>query len=148
MADPARAKAVLARLRAMGVGLAVDDFGTGYTSLGWLRELPVTTLKIDKSFVMDFDAVIVASIVQLGRSLGLRSSPRGSRTPQSWEALRALGCDLVQGYHLSRPQPEAVLTPWLRTAASTIADRRVVPRALGVVREHHAPVTVDHERPG
>jgi len=120
MADPARAKAVLARLRAMGVGLAVDDFGTGYTSLGWLRELPVTTLKIDKSFVMDFDSVIVASIVQLGRNLGLQVVAEGVEDAESWEALRALGCDLVQGYYLSRPQPEAVLTPWLRTAASTV----------------------------
>ncbi len=127
MADPAGAKAVLARLRAMGVGLAVDDFGTGYTSLGWLRELPVTTLKIDKSFVMDFDSVIVASIVQLGRSLGLQVVAEGVEDSESWEALRALGCDLVQGYHLSRPQPEAVLTPWLRTAASTVATGGLSP---------------------
>ena len=117
MADPARAKAVLDRLRAMGVDLAVDDFGTGYTSLRWLRELPVTTLKIDKSFVMDFDSVIVSSIVQLGRSLGLQVVAEGVEDAASWEQLRALGCDLVQGYYLSRPQPEAVLTPWL--AAST-----------------------------
>jgi EAL domain-containing protein (putative c-di-GMP-specific phosphodiesterase class I) len=126
MADPPRAKAVLARLSAMGVDLAVDDFGTGYTSLAWLRDLPLNTLKIDKSFVINMaagggDAVIVRSTVQLGRSLGLRVVAEGVEDAGSLDELRALGCDLAQGYHLSRPQPEELLTPWLRTAASTSA---------------------------
>jgi diguanylate cyclase (GGDEF)-like protein len=126
MADPPRAKAVLARLSAMGVSLAVDDFGTGYTSLAWLRDLPLDTLKIDKSFVINMaagggDAVIVRSTVQLGRSLGLRVVAEGVEDAGSWDELVALGCDLAQGYHLSRPQPEDLLTPWLRTAAGTSA---------------------------
>jgi diguanylate cyclase (GGDEF)-like protein len=124
MADPPRAKAVLARLAALGVGLAVDDFGTGYTSLSWLRDLPLTTLKIDKSFVMKMasvegDALIVRSTVQLGSSLGLKVVAEGVEDAASWGELRALGCDLAQGYYFSRPQAEPVLTPWLRTAAST-----------------------------
>jgi diguanylate cyclase (GGDEF)-like protein len=123
MADPPRAKAVLARLSALGVGLAVDDFGTGYTSLSWLRDLPLTTLKIDKSFVMkmssvDGDAKIVRSTVQLGRSLGMKVVAEGVEDEASWDELKALGCSLAQGYYYSRPQGEAALTPWLRTAAS------------------------------
>ena len=130
MADPPRAKAVLARLSALGVGLAVDDFGTGYTSLSWLRDLPLTTLKIDKSFVLkmssvDGDAKIVRSTVQLGRSLGLKVVAEGVEDEASWDELKALGCSLAQGYYYSRPQAEAVLTPWLRTAASTSATGAV-----------------------
>ena len=126
MADPPRAKAVLARLSALGVSLAVDDFGTGYTSLSWLRDLPLNTLKIDKSFVMHMatdegDAKIVRSTVQLGRSLGLKVVAEGVEDQASWVQLLGLGCDLAQGYHLSRPQPPERLTPWLRTAASTSA---------------------------
>jgi diguanylate cyclase (GGDEF)-like protein len=118
MADPPRVKAVLARLAALGVTLAVDDFGTGYTSLSWLRELPLTTLKIDKSFVLNMQrdeghAVIVRSTVQLGRSLGLRVIAEGVEERESWDELRALGCDIAQGYLLSRPQPAETLGGWL-----------------------------------
>jgi len=126
MSDPPRAKAVLARLSALGVSLAVDDFGTGYTSLSWLRDLPLSTLKIDRSFVMrmatdEGDATIVRSTVQLGRSLGLKVVAEGVEDEASWAQLLGLGCDVAQGYHLSRPQAEAALTPWLRTAARTSA---------------------------
>jgi EAL domain-containing protein (putative c-di-GMP-specific phosphodiesterase class I) len=118
MADPPRVKAVLARLAALGVTLAVDDFGTGYTSLSWLRELPLTTLKIDKSFVLTMHrdeghAVIVRSTVQLGRSLGLRVIAEGVEERESCEDLRALGSDVAQGYLLSRPQPAEALSGWL-----------------------------------
>ena len=118
MADPPRVKAVLARLAALGVTLAVDDFGTGYTSLAWLRELPLTTLKIDKSFVLNMGcdeghAVIVRSTVQLGRSLGLRVIAEGVEERECWNELRALGCDVAQGYLLSRPQPADALCGWL-----------------------------------
>ena len=111
---------------ALGVSLAVDDFGTGYTSLSWLRDLPLNTLKIDKSFVLHMatdenDAKIVRSTVQLGRSLGLKVVAEGVEDQASWVQLLGLGCDLAQGYHLSRPQPPERLTPWLRTAASTSA---------------------------
>jgi diguanylate cyclase (GGDEF)-like protein len=127
MADPGRVKAVLARLAARGVTLAVDDFGTGYTSLAWLRELPLRTLKIDKSFVLNMatdegDRVIVRSTIQLGRSLGLRVVAEGVEDEASWEALCELGCDTVQGYHLSRPQAPDKLTPWLLERAQYVVD--------------------------
>jgi len=119
MADPVRAKAVLHRLADLGVRLAIDDFGTGYTSLAWLRDLPVTTLKIDKSFVMSMgereqDAVIVRSSVQLGRNLGLHVVAEGMEGEDAWRALVALGCEQAQGYFLSRPQAAEPLTGWLR----------------------------------
>jgi diguanylate cyclase (GGDEF)-like protein len=125
MADPPRVKAVLARLSALGVTLAVDDFGTGYTSLAWLRDLPLTTLKIDKSFVLNMaadagDAVIVRSTVQLGRNLGLRVVAEGVEDADTWDELCALGCELAQGYHLARPQPAEQLTPWLLDAADRV----------------------------
>jgi diguanylate cyclase (GGDEF)-like protein len=118
MVDPVRSQAVIAGLADLGVGLAIDDFGTGYTSLSWLGELPVTTLKIDKSFVIDMGsheeaAAIVRSSVHLGADLGLRVVAEGVEDGQCWSGLADLGCDYIQGYFLSRPQPADVLDRWL-----------------------------------
>jgi diguanylate cyclase (GGDEF)-like protein len=118
LVDPQGAKAVLGRLHAMGVGLAIDDFGTGYSSLSYLSELPVTELKIDRSFVMsmatsDGDAFIVRSTIDLGRNLGLRVVAEGVETESVWNRLGELGCDVGQGYYLSRPVPATELTRWL-----------------------------------
>jgi diguanylate cyclase (GGDEF)-like protein len=118
MADPARAMTVLHRLNAMGVRLAIDDFGTGYSSLAYLKRLRAHAIKIDRSFVMHMtadpsDAVIVRSIIDLARNLGLNSIAEGVEDEQTLQALRAMGCDQVQGYHLSPPQPVGDLTPWL-----------------------------------
>ena len=126
MEDPEGAKAVLARLHAMGVGLAIDDFGTGYSSLSYLSELPVTELKIDRSFVMsmatsDGDAFIVRSTIDLGRNLGLRVVAEGVETESVWNRLGELGCDVGQGYYLSRPVPATELTRWLVAMRSTEA---------------------------
>jgi diguanylate cyclase (GGDEF)-like protein len=119
MADPVRAMQVLDELRELGVGLSLDDFGTGYSSLAYLKSLAVDELKIDKSFVMhmdtdDGDAVIVRSTVDLGHNLGLRVVAEGVETPEAWERLRDMGCDLAQGYLLTKPLPGDELTTWLR----------------------------------
>ncbi len=119
LADPIRAMHVLSRLSDMGVRLAIDDFGTGYSSLAYLKRLPVDELKIDKSFVQgmerdDNDAVIVRSTIDLGRNLGLRVVAEGVETDEAWRRLVALGCDVAQGYYLSRPVPAAELASWLR----------------------------------
>ena len=118
MVDPKGSKEVLARLHEMGVGLAIDDFGTGYSSLSYLSELPVTELKIDRSFVMsmatsDGDAFIVRATIDLGRNLGLRVVAEGVETEAVWNRLAELGCDVGQGYYLSRPVPATELTRWL-----------------------------------
>ncbi len=118
MVDPIRAKAVLSELAQLGVGIAIDDFGTGYTSLSWLCELPVTTLKIDKSFVMRMtdrseDAAIVRSSVQLAGNLGLSVVAEGVEDSDAWHGLAELGCDYLQGYYFSRPQPAAAIETWL-----------------------------------
>ena len=120
MADPMRAMAVLARLSALGVGLSLDDFGVGYSSLTYLKKLPVTEIKIDKSFVMNIcsdesDALIVRSTIGLARSLGLRVVAEGVETEEAWARLVALGCDIAQGYHLCRPKPAHELAAWLAT---------------------------------
>jgi diguanylate cyclase (GGDEF)-like protein len=119
LADPIRAMHVLSRLSGMGVRLAIDDFGTGYSSLAYLKRLPVDELKIDKSFVQGMDddendAVIVRSTIDLGRNLGLRVVAEGVETAEAWAQLVALGCDVAQGYYLSRPVPAAELASWLR----------------------------------
>ena len=118
MADPNRAIAILRRLSDQGVSLSIDDFGTGYSSLAYLKRLPVDEVKVDRSFVMNMasdadDAVIVRSTVDLAHNLGMRAVAEGVEDAQSWDHLRVLGCDAVQGYHLARPMPARDLTSWL-----------------------------------
>ncbi len=117
MVDPARASEVLTRLHHMGISLAIDDFGTGYSSLGYLKRLPVSAVKIDKSFVKnmeadDNDAVIVRSTVELAHNLGLQVIAEGVETSYLWERLAALGCDAAQGYYVSQPMPAEALSRW------------------------------------
>ena len=106
MVDPPRAAETLGSIADLGVKIAIDDFGTGYTSLSWLKRLPVTTLKVDRSFVMDMhtnddDAAIVRSTVNLARDLGLEVGwPRARRLTEAWNDLKELHCDLAQGYRL------------------------------------------------
>ncbi len=119
MADPIRAADVVDRLSGLGIGLAIDDFGTGYSSLSYLKRLPVSEIKIDKSFVMSMtsqenDAVIVRSTVDLGRNLGLRVVAEGVETIEMFNELKRLGCDIAQGYLLSRPLAADDLTAWAK----------------------------------
>ena len=113
-----RAAATLRRLGAMGVALSLDDFGTGWSSMGHLRRLPVQELKIDRSFVQRIcedprDTAIVRSVVDLGVGLGMRVVAEGVEDEATWNALREMGCDEAQGWLLSRAEPAEVLTPWL-----------------------------------
>ncbi len=108
VADLPRARAALDDLRAMGVMIAIDDFGTGYSSLTQLQQLPVDEIKIDRSFVTRMetdrqDAVLVHSIIDLGRNLGLRVTAEGVETENVRQVLAQLGCDYAQGFHLGRP---------------------------------------------
>jgi diguanylate cyclase (GGDEF)-like protein len=123
MADPARALSVLKQLSELGIRLSIDDFGTGYSSLGYLKRLPVDELKIDKSFVLNMsndenDAAIVRSTIDLGRNLGLVVVAEGVENLAVWERLSALGCDIAQGFFLSRPKPAAEMTIWMHAFAA------------------------------
>ncbi|HVN13617.1 MAG TPA: bifunctional diguanylate cyclase/phosphodiesterase [Kineosporiaceae bacterium] len=120
-ADPHRAMLVLAQLREMGVRLAIDDFGTGYSSLSYLTRLQPDEIKIDKSFVQNMrtdanSAVIVRSTIELGHALGLTTVAEGVEDQYTYDALTALGCDRIQGYHVARPMPADALRIWWGTA--------------------------------
>jgi EAL domain-containing protein (putative c-di-GMP-specific phosphodiesterase class I) len=122
LTDPVRTKAILEELAEMGVRLAIDDFGTGYSSLAYLKRLPITQIKIDRSFVIGMesdedDATIVRSTIDLGRNLGLEVVAEGVESEQTWNHLRDLGCDVAQGYYLSRPVPPDELAAWLMRRA-------------------------------
>jgi EAL domain-containing protein (putative c-di-GMP-specific phosphodiesterase class I) len=118
MADPTRSIGVLGRLSSVGVELSIDDFGTGYSSLSYLRRLPIDEIKIDRSFVTRMhvdpdDSMIVRATVDLGRNLGFRVVAEGVENAQTWDQLRVLGCDIAQGYFLSRAMAPAEATRWL-----------------------------------
>lgn len=118
MVDPVRSKEVLDALRGLGVRIAVDDYGTGYSSLAYLRELAVDELKLDKSFVIPMltdagAAAIVQSTVELAHALGLRMVAEGVESEAHLRELARLGCDVAQGYHISRPAPAEQLGAWL-----------------------------------
>ena len=119
LSDPMRARAVLSRLHELGVKVAIDDFGTGNSSLGYLKRLPISVLKVDKSFVTrmiesEDDAVIVRSTVDLGHNLGLKVVAEGVESPEVYRTLRDLGCDIVQGFHLGRPAPASAISAMRR----------------------------------
>jgi diguanylate cyclase (GGDEF)-like protein len=119
MVDSVRAMQVLTGLHDLGVRIAIDDFGTGYSSLSHLRRLPVDEIKIDKSFVVDMaaredNALIVRSIIDLAHHRDLAVVAEGVETLQIRDLLAGLGCDMAQGYGVSRPLPAADLTRWLQ----------------------------------
>jgi diguanylate cyclase (GGDEF)-like protein len=125
LADPVRTKCVLERLSAMGIRLSIDDFGVGYSSLSYLKSLPVSEIKIDRSFVMKMlhdedDAVIVRSTIDLGRNLGLDVVAEGVESEAVWCELGALGCNLAQGFFLSRPLPADELAAWIHRPRGVI----------------------------
>ena len=129
MADPRRTTEALRRLGDLGITIAVDDFGTGHSALGYLRRLPVGEIKVDKSFVLAMsqsasDQAIVRTIVDLAHNLGLPVVAEGIEDDAADHALRAIGCDVGQGYLYSRPLPAPELTRWLRARS---------PRATNVV---------------
>lgn len=113
--------AMLTRLRLKGFKLAMDDFGTAYSSIVQLHKMPFSELKIDRSFVMnmmtdDSCRVIVAALIDLARNLGLASVAEGVENGESWTALQAMGCDSAQGYHFSRPIAADRIAPFVRAA--------------------------------
>ena len=118
MADPERALATVSRLSGAGIRISVDDFGTGYSSLENLRRLPIDELKIDRSFVTPMlndrsDLIIVRSTINLAHDLGLRIIAEGVEDAQTLDRLTVLGCDLAQGFHLSRPMSPENFDGWM-----------------------------------
>ena len=112
---------VLQTLRGVGMEIAVDDFGTGYSSLAYLVQLPINALKIDRAFVKDLEdgrqsAMVVASIISLAHGLNLQVIAEGVETEAQAVQLRAMGCDLLQGYLFSRPIPFDQLVTMLSAA--------------------------------
>jgi EAL domain-containing protein (putative c-di-GMP-specific phosphodiesterase class I) len=128
MANPALAMETLTGLHELGVRLSIDDYGTGYSSMAYLKRLPVDELKVDRSFVFnmtnsDNDAFLVRSAIDLGHNLGLTVVAEGVEESEHVTALRELGCDIAQGYHYARPMPPAQLADWLRTTGHTGTER-------------------------
>jgi EAL domain-containing protein (putative c-di-GMP-specific phosphodiesterase class I) len=118
MGDPDSTIALLKRLRDIGLDLSIDDFGTGYSSLSYLQRLPVSELKIDRSFVTNIESLpgtqmLVKAIIEMGHGLGLSVIAEGIETAAERETLRLLGCDSMQGYFVSKPLYAEGLQKWL-----------------------------------
>lgn len=128
MRDPAASHRVVSALVDLGVGVSIDDYGTGYSSLAYLRDLPATELKLDRSFVAPLTsdpraAAIVRTTVDLAHSLGLRLVAEGVEDAATLDRLHQLGADVTQGYHHARPMPAAELTAWLAARPAPRAHR-------------------------
>jgi diguanylate cyclase (GGDEF)-like protein len=128
MADPDGSLVTLDRLRSLGIKISIDDFGTGYSSLGRLRELPIDEIKIDKSFVQNAahdqrDRALVRSTVELGHALDLRVVAEGVEDEETYAFLARTGCDIVQGYYISKPLPPDQFTTWLHGTTSHSVTR-------------------------
>lgn len=126
MSDPDLTISVLKRLAALGINCSLDDFGTGYSSLTYIKKLPIDELKIDRSFIQHIidtpaDEAIVSSTITLAHSLGLHVVAEGVEDAHTMELLDALGCDIAQGYHLSRPLPPEEFVRWLHKRERSLA---------------------------
>jgi diguanylate cyclase (GGDEF)-like protein len=142
MSDHRRAMSILTRLNKMGVTLSIDDFGTGYSSLAYLQELPVSAVKIDKSFVLTMDqdpgnATIVQSTIDLGHNLGLKVIAEGVETERIYGDLAKMGCDYAQGFFLSKPLSPQKMGVWLDVFMSSKLA------AAGAASEEEGPAVVD-----
>lgn len=134
MENPERAAAILHELRAVGVKLAIDDFGTGYSSLGYLKRFPVNTLKIDRSFIKDVpadadDVAITHAVIAMGHSLRLLTVAEGVETRAQADFLANNGCDLMQGYLISRPLPMEDMDRFLAQRCGLVIPRSQPTRA-------------------
>jgi diguanylate cyclase (GGDEF)-like protein len=130
MVEPATVSRILHELSDLGTKISIDDFGTGHSSLSYLRQLPVDELKIDKSIVFPLTtdpnaAAIVRSIIDLANSLGISVVAEGVEDLRTWDALLEMGCDVAQGYFLSRPARPDVVEQWLRDRNSTSRPDRL-----------------------
>ena len=131
MGDPPRAIRTLSLIRDLGVRFAIDDFGTGYSSLAYLKKLPVSSIKIDKSFVKNMEhdrdnAIIVRSIIDLGHNLGLKVVAEGVETQEAQEMLRNFDCDEMQGYYYSRPIAADAVIKYLKTYSTQLSQPSIV----------------------
>jgi diguanylate cyclase len=121
MKDMTSTLSMMEQLRVLGVRFSIDDFGTGHSSLAHLKRLPVDEVKIDRSFVKELDErhddAIVRSTIGLGHALNLKVVAEGVEDPAGWAVLSRLGCDLIQGYYVSKPLPAAEFSAWVRKRA-------------------------------
>jgi EAL domain-containing protein (putative c-di-GMP-specific phosphodiesterase class I) len=118
MEDPARARETLAQLHELGLKLSMDDYGTGYSSLAYIKDLSLDELKIDRAFVSGMNddaqsAAIVHSTIELGHRLGMIVVAEGVETGHELSTLKTFGCDYAQGYHVCRPMPAAEVMAWM-----------------------------------
>jgi EAL domain-containing protein (putative c-di-GMP-specific phosphodiesterase class I) len=118
MRDPARTLRILTAIQALGVSIAIDDFGTGYSSLAYLQQFPIDTIKIDRSFIQGISGspestALIRTLVQLGKSLGLRTLAEGIENDDQLDVLRGECCDSGQGYLIARPLDASVLQTML-----------------------------------
>ena len=132
MADPERGQRVLGELRRLGVRTSIDDYGTGYSSLAYLRRLPADELKLDRSLTNDVGmdpraAVIVKHTVALARDLGLSLVAEGIEDDATGLVLRDLGCDIAQGWAIARPMPVDDFLDWLQRPARPMGVAATAP---------------------
>jgi len=121
MGQPDKALQTIHDLKAMGFSISLDDYGTGYTSLTYLKDMPVDELKIDQSFIFhcldsDRDSAIVQSTINLVDNLGLKVVAEGIENKAVWDKLKAMGCDKGQGYYMARPMPPEDFSQWLESS--------------------------------
>jgi len=127
--NPTIAKRKLARLKSMGFGLSLDDFGTGFSSIGYLRQFPFDWLKIDKSFISELGTnptanALIQSMIALGDAMDIAVVAEGIETVEQLQLLRLLQCEYVQGYYLAKPMPAAEISALLARLGES---RRILP---------------------
>ncbi len=118
MSEPFRARQTLGEIKNTGINLSMDDFGTSYSSLSYLKKLPIDEIKVDRSFIMEMtedndDDVIVLATIKLAHNLGLEIVAEGVHDKKTWDRLKALNCDIAQGYYISRPLSSHAFSAWL-----------------------------------